>query len=156
MNCRRSIPLHLYSLLLITVLGCAGSSSLPDGVETGTVSGIIVCDGGTFPEGCVVNFRPDAGTLLTASGKLASDGSFELSLREMPDIPTGSYKVTVQPPPLPPLTDEEREKEMLEGTTIDRSNLIDQIPFKYMSTQTTPESVTVTTGANEVIINLEQ
>lgn len=154
MKCFRPVFFLMLSVSLIAACGCGANRGLPDGVVSGTVSGIITSDGEMLPEGCRISFLPTGGTMLPASGVVGSDGLFELTARDETSIPTGLYKVVVQPPPLPALTEEEETQEMIEGTT--RTNQIDQIPSKYMSNATTTATFEVVAGSNDVVIELSE
>lgn len=153
MNFRHGLLLA-FSVILTAVSGCGGDSRLPDGVSTGTVSGMITSDGSTLPEGCIISFLPTGETELPASGVVSADGMFELQVRDMGEIPTGIYKVIVQPPPLPTMTEEEETKAMDEGTS--PISQIDQIPLKYMNPATTPETFEVKVGSNDVTIDMTE
>lgn len=146
------------SLLALTVLlfvnsGCGGGASLPDGIKTGTVSGTITSNGKPLPEGCVVSCYPEGGTGLPAVSTISSDGTFKLRLKGSFEVPTGLYKVVVQPPP-PPAMSEEDEMEASMSDTMP-SNDIKEIPSKYTAADTTPEAIEVKEGSNDVTIDLK-
>ena len=151
-------PFKLGSLLALTVLlfttsGCGGGSEFPDGVKTGTVSGTVTSNGKPLPEGCIVSCYPEGGTGLPAVSPIAADGTFKLRLKGSFDVPTGVYKVVVQPPP-PPAMSEEEEMEASMSDTMP-SNEIKEIPLKYTATDSTPEVIEVKEGANERNIDLK-
>lgn len=147
-------PLLALAVLLFATSGCGGGSNLPDGVKTGTVSGTITSNGKPLPEGCIVSCYPEGGTGLPAVSPIAADGSFKLRLKGSFDVPTGVYKVVVQPPP-PPAMSEEEEMEASMNDTMP-SNEIKEIPLKYTATDSTTETFEVKEGANEVTIDLKQ
>jgi hypothetical protein len=82
------------AVLLAAAVGCSRS----DRAETSRVRGVVTLDGALYTRGGAVLFQP-AGSAKMATGRIASDGSFELSTYSPGDgAAVGRHQVIVKPP----------------------------------------------------------
>jgi hypothetical protein len=119
------------------------------------VKGTITFNGNPIPEGCLVNFTPEGGTGIGASGAVGSGGSFQLRAKSTLDIPVGIYKVSVTPPPpaTQNMTPEEAMKASVEGRF--PTSEVKEVPEKYRSPDTSGEVFEVKEGANEYTLDMK-
>ena len=153
MNCCKFSQAAILCSLLVTAAGCGGGSGLPEGVTSGTVGGTVTFSGSPIPEGCTVSFYPEGGTGIPAVSSTSADGSFRLRARGTFDIPTGIYKVVIQPPPPPVMSDEEAMKASVAGTL--QTNEMKEVPQKYRAVDSTKELFEVKEGSNDARIDLK-
>lgn len=129
--------------MALALAGCGAS----DRLETASVRGTVTLDGRPYtqPGGSVLFFPEGMGK--TATGTIASDGTFELSTYEIGDgAVVGKHRVAVMPPA--PVTDEATEGQAI---TTARS----PIPKKYTSPEQSGLSFDVRQGrVNEFSIDL--
>ena len=126
--------------ILLTVMGCGGGKK----EITGTVSGKATLDGKALAEGCVIVCQHiERG--LPAGGTTAADGTFKLSMKDLPGLVVGDYKVMVQTPEKK-MTHEEQMK--LAQTKSFPKPDDSVVPEKYRSFDTSNLKLTVKAGAN--------
>jgi len=82
---------------LLLSSGCAKKSGF-ETLATGTVKGKVSLNGAPPPAGCQVTFMHKEKNF-PATGEVGSDGSYTLTFNGKPDVPVGSYDVSVVPPP---------------------------------------------------------
>ena len=76
----------------VVICGCGYG---PEG-PTGSVTGKVTYQGSPVSEGAVSFFCAESNTM--AGGTLGPDGSYTLLFAGGPQVPVGTYKVTVNPP----------------------------------------------------------
>jgi len=124
-------------LLCLTLLaGCGGSETDP----TGTVTGNITYNGPPLTEG-LVNIHSDSRSVV-GTAEIDHEGHFEF---EKP-IATGDYRVYISPPPPPPPPEP--------GQPTPKSEPPQKIPEKYRTANTTDLDVKITSGTNELSLQL--
>jgi len=82
------------SLTLPIAIGCPGPKPLGKPVP---VKGKITYQGKPAPAGCVITFIHSERNF-PASAEIAADGSYTLLFNGKPEVPVGTYKVSVTPP----------------------------------------------------------
>src|ERR1700712_1561147 len=99
---------HVDKLLAFTVgtlfcltIGCSKGPTGPKAPEGPKASAIakVICDGKPVTVGILCL---DSGKGYIASASAGKDGRFELKGANGAEIPAGSYKVGITPPPVPP------------------------------------------------------
>ena len=88
-------PLVLSSIaavLLVSTFGCGQDA--PKGPPLVQVRGIVMLNGKPLVTGGTVSYR-DSGGIIQPSGKIDSDGHYELFTDKRPGAPVGSYRVLV-------------------------------------------------------------
>jgi hypothetical protein len=129
----RLLRLAAVPLALVALAGCGGGKY--------PVRGTVALDDGTpVTRGLVIFERVDGGPPVTARGEIQADGSYQLSTEKEGDgVPTGRYKVIVNPLDLSDVPDEQKV-----------------LPFdvKYLSFQTSGLECEVKAGDNEYPIKL--
>ena len=83
------------SLTLPILIGCTGSSK-PLGKPV-PVKGKVTYNGKPAPAGCIITFIHSERNF-PASAEIAADGSYTLLFNGKPEVPVGTYKVTVTSP----------------------------------------------------------
>lgn len=133
--------------------GCGGGTGLPPG-ETGTVNGKVTVDGKAVPEGCQVLFVGTKGGLL-ATGATGTEGDYALTMRGENKILVGAYRVAISPPkPNLGMSDEEASKLAMENK-LPKVTVVNVIPEKYMSPETSPQTAEVKAGANVINVDIK-
>lgn len=131
--------LVVVSLLCLSFAGCGGGS---DGPERYPVKGTISFEGAPVQEGMVTfsdgNF--------SSSGMITTTGEFTLA----DDLPTGSYKVQVTPPDLQTAPTFGKT-----GEAAPQPKEVKNIPEKYRTLATTDLSADVTSGDNDVKLEMK-
>ncbi len=79
-------------VLLVSILGCGQDA--PKGPPLVQVSGIVTLNGKPLATGGTVSYR-DSGGIIQPSGKVGSDGHYELFTDKRPGAPVGNYRVLV-------------------------------------------------------------
>lgn len=134
-------------LLGLSLLGC------DSGPGTVSVSGKVTIDGEPAPEGVRVNFEPTGAEGETATGVVDASGNYTLytgSQGHEGAMP-GQYTVYLSPPP------EGGEAYMSEpgsGSGVPGVPGPGPIPPEYISAQSSPEKVEVTSGDNTIDIEI--
>lgn len=127
--------------ILFAVMGCGGGKK----EITGTVSGKATLDGKPLAEGCVIVCQHQTRGL-PAGGKTAADGTFKLSMTDLPGLVVGEYKVMVQTPEKK-MTHEETMKLAQTKSYPQPDDSV--VPKKYRSFDTSKLSLTVKAGENK-------
>lgn len=126
-------------LLSLSLAGCGGAS---DGPERYPVAGKISFEGEAVQEGMVTfsdgNF--------SSSGKITTTGEFTLA----DDLPSGSYKVQVTPPDVQTAPTFGKT-----GGATPKPKEVKNIPQKYRTLATTDLSADVTSGENDVKLEMK-
>lgn len=144
----------LRSLCVLAVLGAAttsgcGSGSQLEG-ETGTVNGRVSYNGQPLPVGSnVVMIHRGQG--LVATGTTDANGNFSLQMRGGNKILTGEYALGISPPS----ADVQGNESMDVTADIAEESTWTAIPEKYLTPETSGEILTVTTGSNDLQIELK-
>ena len=84
------------SLALPILIGCTGSTSKPLGKPV-PVKGKVTYNGKPAPAGCIITFIHSERNF-PASAQIAADGTYTLLFNGKPEVPVGTYKVSVTPP----------------------------------------------------------
>ncbi len=148
---QKQILLTCCAGLLGLILGCGGGGGLPEG-ETGTVSGKVTFEGKSVPEGTSIIFiHKEKG--ITASGTIASDGSYTLHMRGGTDILIGPYQIGVTPPTVE-MTPAEQEAVNLSGKPMPEKEW-PNIPKKYRIPEKSGESFDVQAGSNSYDLDMK-
>ena len=135
------------SFILLVAAGCGGTAEVDLG-PTGTVSGFAMIDGKPLaPETQIVFLEPAKG--YCASGYLDAGGNYKATSWNDGNLPVGTYKVTVQPPPPPELSAEEALSDHGE-----KSNPPAEFPEKYREAATSGLEFTIAEGENTYAIEL--
>ena len=79
---------------LLALVGCDSSGSAG---RTGAVKGKVTCNAQALPAGCTIVFVHEE-KAIPASTAIAADGSYTLLMNGKPEIPVGTYKISVSPP----------------------------------------------------------
>jgi hypothetical protein len=128
------------------MLGCGGSSSgpkLPEGPK-GSAKASVVHDGKPVTTGTLVL---DSGKGYTASSPAGADGKFELKGPGGADIPVGTYKVGITPPPAPPPP--------AGATEMPGPPKIEGLPEKFYNPASSGVEVEIKTGKQDLEIILK-
>lgn len=148
----QSRPFLIWGLLLTTIslVGCSGGSTLPEG-DTGTVKGKVTHKGNPVPEGASIVFlHKDKG--ITASSAIAADGKYALKMRRGDQILVGDYQIGITPP-TEELTPEEA-KAVNEGKELPKKEW-PQIPEIYRNPETSGVKFTVKAGENTFDLDMK-
>jgi len=99
---RRSLLARLALLLILVVsvgfAGCGGTEGAPERVTVYPVTGKVLLADGKPLSGGTVYFVPSKDSVLAATGKVGSDGTFKLATASMGEgAAPGEYKVRVEP-----------------------------------------------------------
>lgn len=129
--------------ILISLNGCGGGDT--DNTPKGSVSGTVKVDGKPYEQGAVRLVSTEHGSY-TFGAEMKSGGAFSIGA----PIPTGSYKVTLSPPSLGPITEPD-------GTIrpATEEDVKVKPPAKFMSPETSDETVEVKEGDNSFTIDLK-
>ena len=123
-------------IALLALLGCSGDG-LPDMVP---ISGSVSYRGRPLDHGTVM-FIPTRSGGRQASGRIESDGTYELTTQQQGDgAQYGEYKVVVHSLEPHPGEPSRMEYEALAQAGIERKQ---EVPQKYTSPESSPLSVTV-------------
>jgi hypothetical protein len=142
----RTLRLGLLALALGLLLGCGRGSQVP-----AKVSGKVTYKGQPVPAGSITFHSEDKGSY---SGTLGEGGAYEI-----PDLPAGTLKVTVETESVNPnkknptyekgrggAIDNEYQKAMQRPGQNDAGKNYVKIPAKYAKPETTDLSVTLKAG----------
>lgn len=141
---RRLATLVLFpSLLAVLPLaaGCGGEES-----EDSTLTGKVLFDGKPVSNG-LLKFEPTTGSQ-SGLATVSADGTYEARVgRSMVGLPTGTYKVVVEAWEVMPGNIGDDGKVYPNGKPL--------VPQSYSTAATSPLSITVQPGANEIDLELE-
>jgi hypothetical protein len=149
------------SIPLLVVAGCTGSDSISLG-KLVPVKGKVTCNGQPAPAGCVITFQHTERNF-PASAETAADGSYTLLFNGKPEVPLGTYKVSIRPPAgeaeFANPSDPEAYKKMMEKAPMARGNAPAKtatIPKKYASPETSGVTFTVVENQTEYDVAMKQ
>ncbi len=143
---------------LLVFSGCGNkTTSMP----TGSVKGKVTYNGKTLPSGCKIQFEHKEKSF-PATGDIQSDGSYTLLFNGKPDIPEGTYSVTIVAPadaagPLPNPSDPEAYKKFMEqGANAKPKVMAGQqyFPKKYQNAAESGLTCTVI-GGQEAVFDVD-
>lgn len=140
-------------LVVMVTLGCSRG---PNYGPTGTISGKLTMDGEPLAEGTQLLFmQMDAG--YAAFGATDADGNYEIIwIRDgarKREVPTGVYKVLIQPPAIGTEVELMTADQMLEGGDVAPAK--PDFPSRYQQHSTSGLEYTVTEGPNTIDIDLD-
>jgi len=136
-------------LALAVLNGCTGSSQ-PLGKPV-PVKGTVTYKGAPAPAGCIITFI-HAERNFPASASIAADGTYTLMFNGKPEVPEGTYKVSVTLPVAETTvnsSDPEAYKAMMMKPGISQGGgpaKVATIPKKYASPETSGVTFTVMEG----------
>jgi len=131
----------------------------PSGLKTSPVTGKVTIDGQPAVN-CRIDFQPIHEANQVASGQIAEDGSYTLltGVSGTPGAMVGKYKVVLVPMGGDMAMGDE-EPDYMSGsadpTAGPESEEPGMVPKEYMSAETTPKEVEVTSGANTINIDIQ-
>lgn len=128
-------PISCLAGLIFLLAGCGGSAEYPVGQVTGTVT----YEGTPITEGVVSFYSPDLG--MGASANISEEGTYQIS----DPLKTGSYSVTILPPPEPPPQD---------AVPVSTQKVYKNIPMKYRDPQKSRLSIDIIEGDNSFDVNM--
>ncbi len=79
---------------LLALVGCGSKKEV---FATGSVKGKVTFNGSALPAGCTIIFKHQEKSF-PATGQIGSDGSYTAQFNGKPQIPVGTYDVTIAPP----------------------------------------------------------
>jgi len=138
------------AVVCLVISGCTSEPGLPEGA-TGTVSGKVTLDGKPLPDGMTVIFTPSKGGL-PAIGKLGSDGSFSLKMKDGSDILVGEYGISVSAPVVEVDAAAAMEASMAGEEVAGTATVI---PEKFLTPQSSKETFSVKEGANTYELDMK-
>jgi hypothetical protein len=97
--CYRTVGLFA-GMLICSILGCGGGAAgpkIPEGPK-GTAKATVTYDGKKITTGIL---SLDSGKGYVASAPASPDGTFQLKGPNGAEVPAGTYKVGITPPPAP-------------------------------------------------------
>lgn len=121
--------------LLLLITGCGGSTQVP----SGQVNGTVTYEGAPITEGVVSFYSPDLG--IGASADIGEAGAYAIT----EPLKTGSYSVTILPPPEPPPQD---------AIPVSTKKEYKNIPLKYRDPKKSELSLNITEGDNLFDVNM--
>ncbi len=143
---------------LLAFAGCGDKG--PGSMATGKVKGKVTFNGKTLPSGCKITFTHQEKSF-PASGDIGADGSYTVMFNGKPDVPVGTYDVTVAPPPTqqavtPSPSDPEAYKAVMMGGGAGAKVTANQevFPAKYQNAQLSQQTCTVLEG-QEAVFDLD-
>lgn len=133
------------AMLVISLVGCGGSSSGPPAPAgpKGTAKAKVTHDGKPVTKGILLL---DNGNGFVASSKASPDGTFDLKGPQGNEIPAGVYKVAISPESTPPAPG---------ATEMPGPPKLEGVPEKFYSVGTSNVSVEIKTGAQDLTIELK-
>jgi hypothetical protein len=130
---------------MLSVTGCGGAKGpkLPDGPK-GTAKAKVSYDGKPITVGTLML---DSGKGYIAGAPASSDGTFVLKGPTGADIPAGTYKVGITPPPSPPPA--------AGSTEMPGPPKIEGLPEKFYNAQSSGVEVEIKAGKQDLDIILK-
>jgi len=121
----------LWLMIILLVMGCGGSG--PARPALNPVKGKVTLATGAPLAFGTIGFEPAGGRAFRCSGKIGTDGTFELETGSEKGATAGKYKVSVSLPP----------------------NKRNSVPKKFQSDDTSGIEVEVVSGDNDLDIKLK-
>ncbi|MBW3541857.1 MAG: hypothetical protein KY476_16435 [Planctomycetes bacterium] len=142
------------STLALLAFGCGEAEESRYSGPGGTVTGKVTYKGETVQPGSTVSFINDSG--LAASGTVVTGGTYTLSTSEGNQIPVGTYKASVVPPPQKELTPEEAMQQAMksQGPGAQPPETAGGIPVKFANPETSGLLYEVKEGENTINIEI--
>lgn len=154
------VKVLLFSLgLLISLLGCGGSSGDGYTGERGNVSGTVTLDGQPLASGCQVLFIANKGGY-TAGGVIGDGGKYTLVYGGGKGLPVGEYSVQLAPPlaaeGAAPAVDPTQMAGKLTRKSGKEAAETGPFPTRYSSTTSSGLKFTIAAGNNTADFQLEK
>ncbi len=141
---------------LFALVGCGGASDASKG-PVGTVTGKVTFKGAAVPSGCVVAFQGMTKGSGAGSAIVVSEGKYTLRNGATDKINSGTYSVSISPPPAAPVDPKVLDEYMQTG---DASKMPKEVPppfpAKYLDATASGIKVEVKEGKNELDIALTE
>lgn len=131
------------SLTVVLLAGCSGGGS-GNNRPTGSVSGKVTLSGQPVTGGAV-HFTSTKIASEAFGADLSSTGDFKVGA----NIPAGSYKVTLSPPPVGPSIGPDGQMRPADPKATQNA-----VPAKYRTPEKSDKTVEVKTGSNTLTIEL--
>lgn len=143
--------------LLVSIVGCGGSSGDGYTGERGNVSGTVTLDDQPLPKGCQVLFIAEKGGY-TAGGVIEDGGKYSLVYGGGKGLPVGDYAVQLSPPLVaegaaPPVDPMQMAGKLSRksGNEVEESG---PFPTRYSSTSSSGLKFTIAAGDNTIDVKL--
>lgn len=152
-------PLTIAVGLLMSIVGCAGSSGDGYTGERGNVSGTVTLDGQPLASGCQVLFIADKGGY-TAGGVIGDGGKYTLVYGGGRGLPVGDYSIQLAPPLVAEGTAPAVDPTQMAGKLTRKSGKeaaeTGPFPTRYSSTSSSELKFKVAPGDNTADFKLEK
>ena len=141
---------------LLALVGCDSSGSAG---RTGAVKGKVTYNAQALPAGCTIVFVHEE-KAIPASTAIAADGSYTLLMNGKPEIPVGTYKISVSPPAKDAAaaadpSNPEAYKAVMMGKKAAPGEQKGPFPQKYLSAETSKLTFTVKEGSNTYDLDMK-